>query len=175
MDWELVGAIGQVVAAVGLVPTLIYLAIQVREQNRAHRRASLDLLSTQWSEITRTVNESQEFAQIYLQGLQDLESLDSVSRLRFGAYLLRVFRYWDGVYFHYSDGVMPAQHWLAIKRQMQDVIAYPGVQAWWESRKHWYSDDFISLVSIIIKESSKPSAYSAYKPPSPPGIVPDAT
>ena len=107
MTWDQIGAIGQVVAALGLVPSLIYLAMQVREQNRANRRASLDLHSTQQVEIIRTINENAEFGSIYLRGLQDFESLDPVARLQFGAYLMRVFRYWDGMYFHFTDGAMP--------------------------------------------------------------------
>ncbi|GAB3376844.1 hypothetical protein GCM10027431_32050 [Lysobacter rhizosphaerae] len=164
MNWESVGAIGQVLAAVGLIPTLIYLAIQVREQTRANRRASLDLLSTQWIEIVRTMSESPDFGVIYLHGLEDLGSLNPAERLRFGANLLRVFRYWDGIYFHYADGAMPPQHWSSVKRQMQDIVAYPGVQAWWQSRKHWYTEDFNSLISSMIKDAPKPSAYSTYAP-----------
>lgn len=175
MSWEEIGAIGQVVAAVGLIPTLIYLAIQVREQNRANRRASLDLLSTQWTELVRTMNESPDFGSLYLTGLQNFESLDPVSRLRFGAYLLRIFRYWDGIYFHYTDGAMPPQYWQSVKRQMQDIVSYPGVQAWWASRKHWYTDEFISVIAGIIKDAPRPSAYSTYESSVVPNDGPDVT
>jgi len=165
MNWELVGAIGQAVSAIGLVLSLIYLATQVREQNKVNRRGSLDLLSTQWTEIVRTMNESPDFGAIYLRGLQDFESLDAVSRLRFGAYLLRVFRYWDGIYFHFKDAALPTQHWQSVRRQMQDILAYPGVQAWWGSRKHWYTEEFNGLVAAIVKDASRPNAYSAYELP----------
>ena len=116
-------------------------------------------------ELIRTINESQDFGSIYLRGLQNFESLDSVSRLRFGAYLMRVFRYWDGIYFHYMDGAMPQQFWQAVRRQIQDVVAYPGVQAWWASRKHWYTDEFNRLIAGLIEDAPMPSAYSAYQPP----------
>jgi len=38
MNWEMLSAIGQVVAAVGVIPSLIYLAVQIREQNKERRR-----------------------------------------------------------------------------------------------------------------------------------------
>ena len=165
MNWEQIGAIAQVAAALGLVPSLIYLARQVREQNRVNRRASLDLHSAQQIELIRTINEGPDFGAIYLRGLRNFESLDSVSRLQFGAYLMRVFRYWDGIYFHYTDGAMPQQFWQAVRRQIQDVVAYPGVQAWWASRKHWYTDEFNELISSVIEQVPTPNAYSAYEPP----------
>lgn len=163
MNWEQIGAVGQIAAAFGLIPSLIYLAIQVREQNRANRRASLDLHSTQQIELIRAINENPSFGSVYLRGLQEFESLDPVSRLQFGAYLMRVFRYWDGIYFHYTDGAMPPQFWQSVRRQIQDIIAYPGVQAWWASRKHWYTDEFNGLITGMIDDAPTPSAYSAYE------------
>ncbi len=123
MNRELLGAVGQVLAAIGLVPTLIYLAIQVREQNKANRGASLDFLSTQWTDLIRTMNESADPGLIYLRGLQDFESLDPVSHQRFGAYMLRAFRYRVGLYFHYLDGAMPAPYRESVRRQMEDIVA----------------------------------------------------
>src|SRR5256885_12267566 len=41
MTWEMLSAIGQLVAALGVIPSLIYLAIQIREQNKERRRAGI--------------------------------------------------------------------------------------------------------------------------------------
>ncbi len=38
MNWEMLSAIGQLVSARGVIPSLIYLAIQIREQNKERRR-----------------------------------------------------------------------------------------------------------------------------------------
>ena len=51
MNWEMLSAIGQVVAAVGVIPSLIYLAIQIREQNKERRRAGINILTAQWSRV----------------------------------------------------------------------------------------------------------------------------
>ena len=37
MNWEAMGALSQLVAAIGLIPSVVYLAIQVRAQNKAVR------------------------------------------------------------------------------------------------------------------------------------------
>jgi hypothetical protein len=41
MNWEMLSAIGQLVAAIGVIPSLIYLAVQIREQNKERRRAGV--------------------------------------------------------------------------------------------------------------------------------------
>ena len=51
MDWEMISALGQLVAAVGVIPSLIYLAIQIREQNKERRRAAVNILTAQWGDL----------------------------------------------------------------------------------------------------------------------------
>ena len=51
MNWEMLSAIGQLVAAIGVIPSLIYLAVQIREQNKERRRAGINILTAQWSEL----------------------------------------------------------------------------------------------------------------------------
>jgi heme/copper-type cytochrome/quinol oxidase subunit 1 len=67
MNWEMLSAIGQIVAAIGVIPSLIYLAIQIREQNKERRRAGINILTVQWSELVKSAQESREFASLFLQ------------------------------------------------------------------------------------------------------------
>ena len=53
MNWEAISAIGEIVGALAVVITLVYLAIQVREQNRESRAAAIDSLSQQWGGLRR--------------------------------------------------------------------------------------------------------------------------
>lgn len=165
MNWEMVGAIGQLAAAIGVVPSLIYLAMQVRDQNKERGRASLDLLSLQWADLIRSIIESPDFGLIYLRGLQSFEELDPLSKIRFGAYLLRFCKQFEGMYFHYLDGTLRPSTWAALERSMADVFAYPGAQAWWLSRKHWYTEETCRIVDRLITEVGKPQAYSDFAGP----------
>jgi hypothetical protein len=46
--------------------------------------------------------------------------------------------------------------------KMSDLIAYPGVQQWWETRKHWHTEEFDHVVAELIAKGSKPKAFSTY-------------
>ena len=162
MNWESLGALSQLLAAIGLSPSIVYLAIQVRAQNKAHHRASLDMLTTQWSDLIQTVNESDDFGRIYLDGLESFDAMEPVARIRFGAYLLRVFRYWEAMYFHFGDGTLHPSSWKALQAQMADIIAYPGVQQWWQTRKHWYTDEFRGVIEAMIGRGASRGAYLHY-------------
>ena len=62
MNWEMLSAIGQLVAAIGVIISLIYLAVQIREQNKERRRAGINILTVQWSDLVKTGQESRDFA-----------------------------------------------------------------------------------------------------------------
>ena len=40
MNWEAIGAIGEVVDAAGVISSLVYLAVQIRQNTKSVRRAS---------------------------------------------------------------------------------------------------------------------------------------
>jgi hypothetical protein len=164
MNWEMLAAIGQLAAAVVGIPSLIYLALQIRAQTRERRQSAVNALTVQWGDLTKTLHESPEFVAIYLRGLRRFDDLDTVSRLRFSAFFNRFFKNFEGMYFSHRDGILTAALWGEVERTMSDLIAYPGVQQWWKTRKHWHTTEFAQAVEEIIARGDEPRAYSGYDP-----------
>jgi len=162
MNWEALSAIAQLAVVVGLIPSLIYLAAQVREQNKERRRAAVAVLTGQWSAMVKTLVESSEFAEIYLRGIQQFDNLSPAERLRFGAFLATFFKNSEGLYYYYKDGTLELAHWAQVKRTMTDLASYPGTQAWWSVRRHWHTEEFAALLDRMIKEAPEAKAYDLY-------------
>src|SRR5215203_5839034 len=51
MEWEMVAAIAHLITAVGVIPSLIYLAVQIRRENVERRRASVDEMTSKWGDL----------------------------------------------------------------------------------------------------------------------------
>jgi hypothetical protein len=162
MNWEMLAAIGQLAAVFVGIPSLIYLALQIREQTKERRQAAVHTLTVQWGDLTCALHDSAELSAIFLRGIQSFDDLDPVSKLRFSAFFNRFFNYFEGMYFSHVDGTLEASSWGKIERTVRDLIAYPGVQQWWETRKHWHTEEFDRVVAAIIATGTKPKAYSTY-------------
>jgi hypothetical protein len=162
MTWEALAAIAQLAAVVGLIPSLIYLAVQVREQNKERRRDAVAVLTGQWAAMVKTLVESSEFAEIYLRGIQQFDSISPAERLRFGAFLATFFKNSEGLYYYYKDGTLEAAHWAQVKRTMTDLASYLGTRAWWSVRRHWHTEEFAALLDQIIKEAPEAKAYDLF-------------
>jgi hypothetical protein len=162
MNWEMLAAMGQLAAVLIGIPSLVYLAIQIREQTRQRCHAAINTLTAQWSELVKSLNDSADFSAIYLRGLQSFNDLDPVSKVRLSAFLGRFFKNFEGMYFYRCDGVLGASLWGEIERTMNDLLAYLGTRQWWDTRKHWHTDEFARVVDEIIARGNEPKAYSTY-------------
>jgi hypothetical protein len=154
MNWEMLTAIGQIATVCVGVPSIIYFAIQLREQTRERRQSAVNALTVQWGDLTKALHENGEFTAIYLRGLQSFHDLDAVSKLRFSAFQNRFFKNFEGI--------LSTELWDEIDRTMSDFLAYKGIQDWWQTRRHWHTEAFARVVDGIIARDEKPTAYSTY-------------
>ena len=162
INWEMLAAIGQLAAVCVGIPSLIYLAVQIREQTRERRQSAVNALTVQWGDLTRALHENAEFAAIYLRGVQSFHDLDAVSKLRFSAFQNRFFKNFEGMYYARCEGILTPELWGEIERTMSDFLAYDGVHQWWETRKHWHTEKFRDIIDGIIAKGDKPTAYAIY-------------
>src|SRR5207244_11603121 len=126
MNWEMLAAIGQLAAVCVGIPSLIYLAVQIREQTKERRHAAVNALTSQWGDLTKSFHDNGEFCAIYLRGVQSFNDLDAVSKLRFSSFLNRFFKNFQAMYFSPQDCVIYASFLCVVARTMRDVIAWPG-------------------------------------------------
>jgi hypothetical protein len=162
MNWEMLTAIGQLATVFIGVPSVIYFAIQLREQTRERRQAAVNALTVQWGDLTKALHENAEFTALFLRGVQSFHDLDAVSKLRFSAFQNRFFKNFEGMYYSRREGILNPELWEEIQRTMSDFLAYDGVRQWWETRKHWHTEVFVGVVDAMIARGDQPTAYSTY-------------
>src|SRR3982750_3851534 len=150
MNWEMISAIGQMLGAIGVIVSLVYLAVQIRNQKTESRRAAINLLTTHWSDLMKAHVESAEFCSLWLRGIESFDDLDPPSKMRFSAHLGRFLRTADSLYLYLREGGMNEQLWHGLERTLAGTIAYRGFQEWWPTRKSWYTAEFGALVERLI-------------------------
>ncbi|HEY3660195.1 MAG TPA: hypothetical protein VGK91_03090 [Candidatus Udaeobacter sp.] len=69
MNWEMISAIGQMLGAIGVIISIIYLAAQIRNQNKESQRAAMNIFTTHWSDVNRTLVGNAEMAVLWFRAL----------------------------------------------------------------------------------------------------------
>src|SRR3954447_12615724 len=111
MNWEMLAAIGQLAAVFVGIPSLIYLAVQIREQTKERRQSAANALTVQWGDLTQCRHGDADFGAVYLRGLQSFDDLDTLSKLRFSAFFNRCIKNFQGMYFAHQEGILAAPLW----------------------------------------------------------------
>ena len=83
MTLQDLGDIGERVGAIGVVVSLVYLAIQIRQNTRSVRSASFQEAIRDVIAITDALGTDEELSRIYWKGLADFESLEQDERRRY--------------------------------------------------------------------------------------------
>ena len=76
MNWDALGAIAETLGAVGVIATLGYLALQIKNNTRTTKAATFDSILAEWRQHQRdTYIANPHNLTIYVHGMQDVNSL----------------------------------------------------------------------------------------------------
>ena len=152
----------QILGGLGVIASLIYVAIQIRNNARAVRAATYHQVSntfiSHWDSLARDA----ETLSVILRGGRDFASLTGhVEQSRCYLNMMASMRRFENAWFQYKVGVLKETDWQAIAYDMDSLFAYPGTRFAWEGIKNRSSMEF----RVYVDEVSKRQAASAPSPP----------
>ena len=128
MNWEAISAIGQIVGAIAVVISLVYLASAVRSNTRATREASMRWLSDNYTQWIRHISGNPDLSELYYRGIHDFESLKGAELVRFSALMVEAFRRSEEMFYLQLEGRLEPYVWKGIEAGMREFSGYPGIQ-----------------------------------------------
>jgi hypothetical protein len=155
MNWDAVGAVAELLGAFGVIASLIYLAVQIRQNTESVRMASHHGVADQFQRSNLTALENPQIADIVLRGLPDASSLSDVDRLRFELYLLAIFRTYEELYQLHRKGLADHELWDSREQSLMRWLSYPGVRSWWlGGQTHVFIASFREYVDGRLSEAA---------------------
>ena len=148
MNWTVLSALSEIVGTAAVVISLLYLASQIRIQNREARIASVHEITEAFRTATSSLQNA-EMASIYARALHDFNTLSEAERLQFISFFQGLFRVWEEGFYHHQHGRLDKPIWNAMNAQYAPYLSLPGFQRVWSIRKHAYSPDFRKFVDSV--------------------------
>ena len=157
VNWLAVSAIAEVAGAVAVVASLLYLAIQVRQNTKQARLAAQQATVHELGHALRAQAHDRDWAELLSRALQGLDGLDGVERVQFLSHVGSIFRLYESAYHHYRDGVLDPQFWRGFERAIGDVIGYAGMREALAVRRHHLTDGFaLFLDELMASAEARP-------------------
>jgi hypothetical protein len=154
MNWEAIGAIGEIVGAIAVVITLVYLSVQMRTNTAAINQASIQATLLGRGEATRWVAGDQELNSLMWRGATNPEQLSNEEKQRYILLMGGVVRPLELAYIDYQAGRMSEALW---KPQLETMIywfAQPGFKMFIKEYGQTLYPDFVSHIQEEAKRSA---------------------
>ena len=153
MSWEAVGALSELAGAIGVIASLIYVGMQVRQNTRSMRAATYDSLVRSNGDWLGPVIQDAVLAANFEVAVASWSDVEEPQRPRVMYLLTQLFRHWENAFFQQEQGTLAPSLWDTWQRIILSYFHQPGIQEWWKLRRTAYSDEFRNFL-----ESSSPPA-----------------
>jgi len=157
MDSSTLGDIGDFVGGVAVVVSLIYLAVQIRQNTRSVRAASFQALSESHSDRTLRLAENSELHHLWACGLRG-DPLSDEDALRFGSIMLSLIRLSSNAFVQYRSGLLTEDQWQGFRRMPVVLLSSKGGGAWWARTRATFGEEFGAYIDAEIRRGSKRAA-----------------
>ena len=151
MNWDAVGAVAELVGAVGVVASLLYLAVQVRASNRASTVEAKLESARLLNDFIDSLIQNPELNALWLKGRKSLESLPPEEYLRFSNMCLKGMWFFSAGYFQFRTGTLADDDWFEVRAVIRFWLHGQGCRDWWEKvGRPMYGDDFTAFIESEI-------------------------
>jgi hypothetical protein len=163
MNWEAIGATANVLAAVGVIATLIYLARQIRQNTKAVRSSSIQNLVQSFSTTAQAAVENDYIIPLLLKANAGIEGLTEEERARLHFWFVMTFRRFEGVYFQRDLGIVDAEVIDGFERSHIAILASKSAQEWWASSKEIFNSGFVSYLEELLKKGTPRALHPVFR------------
>jgi len=145
MNWDALGAVAEALGALGVIITVAYVAIQMRQNSQLVASSLAESIRDGLNEATRIIANNPEAARVFRVGLLDLSTLSESERYQFDALLTLVFYGQQQAFINGQIHNSAALEWL---------MSLPGTRAWWAEYSHLISREFRDYTNGLLRQQT---------------------
>ena len=143
-------AIAEIISSVAILVTLIYLAIQTR-QNTAAIRASTR--QTMISTDIEALKAGMDYSSALIQ-MRSGKEISDEEKNQIVSWLIMLVRTREYQWFQYKNGLLDKQTWEAYLTGLSVNLCFPRSRWWWDHIANDYFDHEFVLMGSVTKENS---------------------
>ena len=131
MNWDALGAIGEVIGAVAVVVTLLYVARQIHQANAQTQAQARYSFVEAYGHMNTSISGNKAVASVFRRGIKGLD-LDEDEYIQFFALLGQFLNTWSVLFDLHKDGMLPENQWTMVRLDIITMMSEPGGRDFWE-------------------------------------------
>lgn len=142
MNWSAISAGAEVLGALAVVFSLIYVAAQVRQNTKALRGAATANAIASLRDWNKELIGNASVARIWGRGVENMEELNGNERAQFIVLSFNLFKTLEDMHFQFCHGSMDPEVWAGWETFAALYLKRPGSQQYWAHRRQLFSRPF---------------------------------
>ena len=161
MNWTAITAIAELVGALGVILSLVYLGHQIKQGAAATKWNGAHDVMTNINDLLLLLAGDGEAAKIWARGLVDFEALEPVEKVRFSSLMLSLVNSWDEAHQALAAGQIDEWGLQRFTGSLNDFAIMPGFKSWFEVRKRWMSANIRTRLEAVMAQQDASSDFYA--------------
>jgi hypothetical protein len=140
------GSIGEFIAAIAVLVSLVYLAYQIRQNTAELRLTHLRAVISSYSHFRQSVVNSNELPQLIEAARLDPESLSEAQVYRYGYFVEESVWCTQQLFIEIQARQVPDTSWPYAKKRLLQHLDNAVGKAWWEEWKGMYDKELVAEI-----------------------------
>jgi hypothetical protein len=154
MNWDAIGAIAELLGAIGVIASLVYLATQTRQNSSAVRMSNYMQLNTQLGSFVERIADDNERHDLWQRGNQSYDDLSAEERELYHTVLGSYFTHYETLQRLWDRGQIDAELYEEMFQSAVRMLEMPGPKHWWMRDSSWFAPSFRAALNDRVETSA---------------------
>lgn len=144
------GNLGELVSAVAVVVSLVYLSVQIRQNTRTMKVSSHHATKTAYNTLHVAFGSDPVVSTLLDRGSEDYSQLSREERFRYAMLMRASFGLHGDMFLQLQERLLSDEEWAIQTRSIARALAPPGARTWWKRDSEIFPSAFRQEVDRIL-------------------------
>ena len=112
MNLAELASIGEIVSSIAVIISLVYLAMQIRQNTEAERTSTYQSIVSDFGALNNNMASTPELSDMFVRGLENFEQFNPDERARISQSFFQCFRYFENMFYQHHKGYLDEDIWV---------------------------------------------------------------
>ncbi len=151
--WNLdrIHKIGELVAAIAVVISLLFVGIEIKQNNNIQRQQATRSLSRDWSDATAAFQDP-ELACLFVRLGNEREKLTAQEATQIEAVIWRIYKVYEELQYQHEQGMIDESVWNGFRQLIAAEMSFESYRVWWLGYQKTFSPRFRKYMDKMVAE-----------------------
>ena len=151
MSIQDLGAIGELLAAIATLITLVYLALQIKQNTKAVQNSVADSCLSSAQTAVSSISNSPDNAYVWAMGASNYDALSENEKVQYRLKMIELVNTSDLMYWNYRQGTLDEEIWARQETWTAGWLAHSNGLELWDTYKAFVTPAFADHVDKNIR------------------------